>query len=237
MLSSKRDIRRRIAEGELKPAAEAALAYAEYCGSADTANQLTALQSRLSEHGNQWNTGQISYEEFSRAQAKIAYDLTAIADDLPDHPAPNAAKRPLTDETTFKKRLFYFLCASKLAVLAAAWHQFSTGGFDMARLLTVVGLLAPLFVTYITIMLGDYLRQQRDELPPRRRYVSGPLVTFAYVLFPLYTLSMLYAIRACAGGSEVDLYQVEDLTKLFALIETLLGVYVGQIVGAFFKKE
>jgi len=239
MLPSKRELRAQVSRGELKEAAEAALAYAEYCQSAEPANQLTVLNSRLHEHGAEWNTGRISYDEFSRAHAKIAYDLTAILEDLPDQPAPNAGKRKLLDEAVFKKRLFYFLCISNLVVMYRVYYlsPFWTSSLrSISETFAIIGLLIPVFAAYLPVMLGDYLRTHREGLPLRRRYVSGPLITVAYWLFPIYTFLLLYVLEMYAGGTDVAV-RFADLTAGISLIETLLGGYIGQIVFAFFKKE
>jgi|GEM_PF-714617 len=237
MQHSKSDIRKRIALGELKEAVAEALEYALYCQLEEPANQLTISSSRLSDHVSKWNTGLLSYEEFSREQAKIAYQLTGILSSLPEKASPQRGQKKLLDEATFKKRLFYGLIAAKaLVLLRLMYHSnFSsgTGGFTKAELFATMGLLAPVFVTYISAMLADYLRQHQRNEWRAPRYVSGPLVTMGYWLIPLHALALIYIIEQKAA---TELSFAEMNTGL-ALVETLLGGYIGQIVFAFFKKS
>lgn len=236
MNASKRSIRQLIAQGDLKEAGKVALEYAEYCGAVQPANTLTVINSRLADHIATWTRGLISYEEFSRGHAKIAYDLTTILEELPDQPVPNAGKKKPLSEATFKKRLFYLMIAAKAVVLLALWHRSNfargTGNFTKAELFATVSLLAPVFVAYVSIMIADYIRVHQEDALPVRRYVSGPLVTTAYWLLPLYALALRYII-----GLKGDELTYEEMNTGLSLVETVLGGYVGQIVYAFFKKN
>jgi hypothetical protein len=236
MQHTKKDITDLITRGDLKEAAEAALEYAVFCGSGQPANTLTVLNSRLGDHANKWTAGVLSYEESARTHAKIALDLTAVLEELPDHPAPNAGRKKLLDEATFKKRLFYGMIAAKVAVLLQLWHHSNfaggTGSFSKSELFATMALLAPVFVAYLSAMLADYLRQHHQGIADIRRYVSGPLVGTAYWIIPLHALALMYVIEMKAA-TEITF---AEMNTGLALVETLLGGYVGQIVFAFFKK-
>lgn len=237
MQHTKKELTVLIARGDLQEAAAAALEYAVFCGADQAANTLTVINSRLSDHAAKWNTGLISYEEFSRAQAKIAYDLTAVLETLPAQAAPNAGRKKLLDETSFKKRLFYGMIAAKVVVLLRLWYHSNfaggTGSFTKSELFGAIALLAPVFVTYLSAMLADYIRQHQQEATGIKRYVSGPLVGVAYWLIPLHALALIYVIEMKAA-TEITF---AEMNTGLALVETLLGGYIGQIVFAFFKKE
>lgn len=68
MIPTKKNIRQMLAEGQLRKAALATLAYAEYCGLPDAVNGLTVLAGTLEEHGRQWNMGQIVMAFFKKVE-------------------------------------------------------------------------------------------------------------------------------------------------------------------------
>ncbi len=228
---NKKDIRARLAAGELPEAVRAALDYATQSGAADAANGLTALSATLETHRHQWASGQISYEEFSRGHAHIAQGLTDLLDQLPESPAPGAARKML-DEGRFKNRILWLLLLTKFAVIGRLWYHWSTGGFDKGEFFAVLAVLAPALAAYGSVIIGDLLREHREG-GAKRRFVSGPLVRVAFWVFPVYALALLYFIEQKAA----EHFSFAEMNTGLALTESLLGGYVGQILGAFFKKE
>ncbi|MBC7777485.1 MAG: hypothetical protein H7246_18780, partial [Phycisphaerae bacterium] len=200
-MSSKKDIRELMAQGQLREATAAALAYAETCGIAETANALTVLQGNIEENRHQWGTGQIAYEDFARHHARATQGLADSLDELPDEPTPGKGSKRLTEENAFKRRLFWMLVSAKFLVFGWTYYLWQTGGFQNEEALTAFSALAPAFVAYISLMLADYLRIQRDHGPPRRRYVSGTLTKVAFWLFPLYALAQMFIVGRKAQGA------------------------------------
>lgn len=232
MQHTKATIRKSIIEGKLADAAKAALVYAEYCGLADVTNGLTVLNSQLKEHQNKWNAGIINYETFSLTHAQIAHGLTQWVTSLPDHPKLATAKKKLLQESTFKKRIFYGLILIKILVIVWLAYHWSTGGFTVAEFKATATLLIPAFAGLISVILADYLRQQQKRVQ-HPKYISGPLVTFSYWLFPIYAILLMFII-ALKAASRMDF---ADMSFWVAIIESVLGGYIGQIVYSFFKKD
>jgi len=231
MRLTKKDIRARIAAGELPQAVGATLEYATASGAAEAVNALTALSAGLEEHRHQWSSGQISYEEFSRAHARISQALADWLDQLPDTATPGAAKKML-EEGRFKNRILWLLLLTKLTVIGRLWYHWSTGGFDKGEFLSALGLLVPAFAAYGSVIFSDYLRAQREGAP-KRRFVSGPLVRIAFWVFPVYAVALLYFIEQKAKSN----FSFAEMNTGLVLVESMLGGYVGQLVGAFFKKD
>ena len=236
-LLSKTTLRQLVAKGDLKAAAEAALEYALYCNATETANQFTTINSRLGLHFEQWHAGTLDYEGFARSHAKLAQDITATLETLPDQPSPQAGKQKRLLESTFKKRLFYLMIAAKAAVLLYLFYHSNfpagTGGFTKAELFSTLSLLFPVFITYFSAMLADYIRLHHDDIQPVKRYVSGPLVSMAYWLLLFYVGALIFVIKQKAATE----FSFEEMNTGLAMVETILGGYVGQIVFAFFKKQ
>ncbi|GJM31690.1 MAG: hypothetical protein DHS20C18_06910 [Saprospiraceae bacterium] len=232
MEHTKPSIREMIAAGKLEAANTAALAYAEYCGLPDIANALAVLSNRAKTHREQWNSGLISYEDFSLTHAQIAQGLAEWVERLPEKARPASRRRKLLDEATFKKRIFYLLIAIKFLVLLRLVYHWSTGGFTNDQFQATAALLTPTLAAYISVMLADYLRQQRIGIQPPR-YISGPLVTFSIWLFPIYAIMLLLFIELKAKSS----ITFSQMNLWLALVESILGGYIGQIVFDFFRRQ
>jgi hypothetical protein len=224
------DIRRQIAGGELAPAAEAALDYAEKSGIAEAVNALTGLNASLEQTRQLWNTGQLSFEEYNRQHARSTQTLLNCLGRLPERPTPAAARKMLREDV-FKGRLLWMLVAGKLLVLGRFWYHWRTGGFNDEQGWAAIGILAPTLAAYIYVVLEGYLREHKE--PPPVRYVSGHLVQLAYLIIPAYMLALLILIEKKAM---TDINNAQ-MTAGFALVESVLGGYVSRVVSAFFKSE
>ncbi len=231
MLKTKANIRDLIINGKLEQANNAGLEYARHCGLVEIMNEFTKLGSRITAHHQQWHGGTISYDEYSRHHARIVHDLTAWLERLPDNPAPSGKKVKLLDEATFKKRLFYALLFTKIIVLARLAYHWSTGGFNNDQFQGTAALLAPAFAAYISVMLADYLQQHHNgDVSPR--YLSGPLLVFSYWLFPLYAILLILFLEMKVKG----VFSFAQMNLWLALVESVLGGYIGRIVFSFFKE-
>jgi hypothetical protein len=231
VLLSKKDIRARIALGDLTVALASALEFATKSGIAEAVNGLTVLSGDLETQRQLMISGQVSFEEQSRAQARIAFSLTQWLELLPESPNPASAKKML-EEGNFKNRILWLLLLSKVLVIGYLWYHWSTGAFSKMEFFAALGLLAPALAAYGSVILSDYLRIHREGRH-QRRFVSGPLVRIAFWVFPIYAFSLVYFIKQKAQSN----FSFEEMNTGLVLVESLLGGYVGQIVGAFFKKE
>lgn len=232
MEQTKATIRDLIGEGRLAAAAEVALAYAERCRLPDIANALLTLQSRIQDHQQKWDTGLINYEDYSLGHVQITHGLAQWVERLPNKPVPAGRRRTFLTEAAFKKRLFYLLLLIKAVVLARLTYHYSTGGFNEDQFQGTATLLAPALAAYITVVLADYLRKQKQpDQPPR--YISGPLVSFAYLLIPFYAGFLILFIELKAG----TWITFSQMNTWLALVESVLGGYIGQMVHALFKQS
>lgn len=229
---TKQSIRAALAAGKQEEAANTALAYAEYTGLTEIVNALLVLNAKAKDLHQKWGTGLLSYADFSLHYAQVNDGLAQWIDRLPDQAVPATRRRKLLTESTFKGRVFFLLCAIKIIVILRLAYHWSTGGFNNDQFQATATLLAPTLAAYISVMLADYIRQhQKGPTPPR--YLSGPLVTFSYWLFPIYAILLLFFIEMKAKSS----FSFSQMNFWLAMVESVLGGYVGRIVFAFFKKE
>lgn len=232
MEHTKASLKKALIDGKLSEAVKATFEYAEYCGLVDVTNGLIVLNSQLEEHQHKWNIGTVKYEDYSTHHARISHSLTQWITSLPDNPKPNKRKKKLLKEATFKARVFYGLIIIKVLVVLRLFYHWRTGGFDVAEFQATATLLIPAFAGLISIMLGDFILQhQKDTQHPK--YISGPLVMFSYWILPIYAIALITIIEL-KPSSPMDFAQ---MSFWLALVESVLGGYIGQIVYAFFKKE
>lgn len=232
MQNTKSSIRLLISKGHLKKALASGIEYAEYCGLVEVVNALTALSANFRNHQQKWNTGLIKYEDFSIQNAKVAVGLAEWISTLPDHPIPAKKKKKYLTETQFKSRIFYFLCLIKFLIFLRLCYHWSTGGFNNDQFQGTVALLIPAFAAYISIMLTDYLntKDAKIKLP---NYLAGPLVNFSNWLFPIYGILIILLIEMKTKGT----ISFVQMNVFLALVESVLGGYIGQIIHAFFRKK
>lgn len=226
----KQGLRRLVANGSLSEALEATIAYATDCGLEEHMNGLLALQSRLAKQESHYGSGIVSYTVYTQVHAQVTNQLLKWISRLPDLRKPTKRGASPLQLATFKKRIFYFIVVSK--GITALWlvYQYETGGYSLNELKSIVGILTLGFGGYITIMLSDYMaRLRQNESEPI--FINGPLVTFAYWLFPIYTLSILLLIQAKAAQS----INFGDMSLALALIEGVLGGYIHKIVQNLFR--
>lgn len=233
MQHTKSSIRELVVQGKLEEAISATLEYSTYCGLLETTNALSALMVQAKDHHKKWNAGIISYEESSLKQAQISYHLSEWINHLPDKPVAKKGRRSrLLDKASFKSRIFFILCITKLGIFFYLYYHWETGGFTVAEFQGATTLLVPAFAAYISVMVGDHLRQHHSPIKAPK-FVSGPIVNFAYWLFPFYFFVLLLLIRAKAKTDITFSQMIFSLT----MIESILGGYIGQLVNSLFGKE
>lgn len=233
MKTTKSNIKGKIANGKIEQAIGFAQEYASFCGLNDILGELTILNGLYNKHESNWKKGLLSYEDFSINTAKIMNSLTSIVDRLPDVPIiPRKKKAPLTD-STFKRRVFWAICIIKAFVLIRLFRNYSTGGYNDFQFMNVIGILLPAFFAYVTVMVDDLIKKSKTSEAKQKKYLSGSLVSFAYILFPIYAVALIAVIELKAATS----ISFEQMTFWIAMVESSLGVYIGKIISAFFKNE
>lgn len=224
------DIKELVAGGELNAALTSALGHAEKSGLAEVVNRLTGLSAEMAQTAKIWQSGQLKYEDYAVQHARYTQVLLECLDQLPEQPTPLAARR-MVREDVFKKRLLWMLLLGKILVLGRLGYHWSTGGFNDEQGWACVGILAPTLAGYLYVVLDDYLRAHKQG-SVAVRYVSGPLVRFAYIILPVYIFALLFLIEKKVMPPHLPFAQ---LTAGFALVESVLGGYVSRVVSAFFK--
>ena len=123
---------------------------------------------------------------------------------------------------------------SKVLVVFLVLFHWQTGGYSLSETVATIALILPLFTVYLTAMVKDTLSNPYKETKRRSKELKGSIVFLTYLIFPLYTLVIIYLIGL---KPQPGPFNFEHLQAAIAGIETGFGIYIGQIVFALFKKE
>jgi len=126
-----------------------------------------------------------------------------------------------------------FMIGSHFFIILMVMVAWLAGGFLFTEMVTAVGLIAPLFAGYTTVIIG-FINDNREALPRSDTEVteSYKVVSFALpALFAFVTGAsvVMWALRI--GFSEFDQFKI-----LVGMIQGIFGVYVGQLIYGMFKR-
>jgi len=141
-------------------------------------------------------------------------------------------------ETKLKNVILILMLLAKFLTLGVVlFHHFTNGFEGKSEALSIIVLILPLFTVYLTVMLKDifsnpYKTKEKKEIE-KTKIVKASISILTFIVFPIYFIAIFISINLRASG---ELSFIE-LQQIIALIETIFGVYVGQIIFTLFKKE
>ncbi len=227
-----RALRQAIAAGDLRAALDRLLTYTEGHPLHDEA---VMLAGKLTEYERDARQGTESYDDLSRTQARISEALLELVAELPatgadGKPAPPAG----IAEGRLKMHLLFILFVAKALVVGRLFTEWEAGGYSTEQFIATLSLLVPVFATYTGIMFKEVVRSRHlgrraaDTVRVRRSFQwTAYAVCLAYFL-AIWTLIGMKPQGTLAYG---------QMTGLLATVESGLGVYVGHIVFALFRRE
>ena len=230
-MRNKKELRALVADGQLPEAVTGALEYAEAAADTETLNGLVGLQADLSKHRDFWSTGQISFEEYARAQARITAALVGRLDELPDAPTRIAAQSRIREDG-FRWLVFYLFLIAKLLVFGWAAVMWQTEGFQNAEAFSLFNALLPGMVINASMMFRSLFRASIDSDAPRR-YVSTRFRNLVWLAFGAYVLVQAFLIVQKVKGN----LSFEMASFAFVGVETALGQFMSVVLEGVFKKE
>lgn len=234
-IPSKTAIRASIANGELRTALDAAIRYATYCESKEPLDALQVAGAQLEQQIIYLGSGQISFDEFSRAQAQVTREVLEWTERLPNEIKKGAGKKKLLSESTLQRHLFLLLIICKGFVLGWVWYRWTqTGALNTERAMTLFGVLAPTFLASVYVIVEHYLQHYKKQGFTSTRVVSGPLVLLAYFMLPVYAYLMWYILQKGIISRE---WTFATMTTVMSSIETALGGLMSKLISTFFRQE
>lgn len=177
------------------------------------------------------------YADLVRTRNKVNLALLNISENLPKEIVlPVLPKKKLakdqTSEAKFKDRLFGLLAIAKLFIIIFLFTLWESGTFTNDQFVATVGLLVPIFVTYLSLMMKEKVAE-KDELLTTKKQVKKSFARMAYGLILFYVGALFLVINLRDPG----VISFPQMNGLLALIESGLGVYVSQVIFAVFKKK
>ena len=231
----KDELRRLVADNRLRNATKRlrkAVAGEEYGGYRSKvmqySGQLSAYEDLLIVNTN-------SPAELARNRNTLSLSLLKLIDELPDAAALAAGNNPPegVSEHRLKRWMFNILLIGKILVILFTFILWQTGsGFTAENFTTVVGILIPVFATYLTLMVQDATKN-RSLLQPGDKRVNKGFARMAYTLVILYPVVLIIILNLRGPGT----ITFAQLTALLALVETGLGAYLGKVVFGLFRGE
>lgn len=199
-------------------------------------NEAVGLLARLNQLAQLQTDGTQDFDEITQEQNAINKALIALIQGLPDEaPGDQPAKKPKgITEHRFKNQVLYILLAAKLLILGFVFTLWESGAFTNEQFISVIGIIAPVFATYLTLILKDSAQNRHIDAPVDDRIVKRSFQMTAYWLLGIYFAAIMLVVNLRGQGV---LSEFSQMTGLLAGVESGLGVYVGQIVFALFKKE
>jgi hypothetical protein len=160
----------------------------------------------------------------------------------PGGKAPLASKPspPTVLESQLKSRLLFLMLGVKLLVIAWLFTLWESGGFTTEQFSGTLGLLIPVFTTYIGVMIREVIEQSKtpapkptDEPAPDPPTRSRTFQWLAFGVLVVYGIALLLIIGLRPRG----LLSYAQMNTFLTLLEAGFGIYVGRIVFSLFKEK
>lgn len=231
-MRTKKEIRDLIGEGELLEAVASAITYAEAAGEKSIADGLLTLQGDLKRQNEVWQTGQLTFEEFNRTQARVTASLLKWVNALPAAPNPVAAKKKVL-ESNFQWLVFWLFIASKLIVLCwIFWVWWGFTGLKVEEMVTTLGAVLPNLTLYGPTMFRSMLRSNMHDDAPYR-FVPKRFRQVTWIVFVAYVCTLILLSILKMWGE----FPFETMILFAVGVETGLGAFLKDLTEEVFTDK
>ncbi|MCB9274806.1 MAG: hypothetical protein H6564_12255 [Lewinellaceae bacterium] len=236
----RKELRRLVAADELEQAIQQLLSFTEATEVDDLHKEVILQSGRLEDYRKGLRSGGLDYKDLARTKVNISQAILEITDKLPELREDGTVvkeKRRGIREKVLRTHILWLMFGIKGLIVLFVLTLWQSGGFTAAQFMVTLALLLPIFATYTTVMVRSSIRERYIQqyattaLEPR---VSRNFQFTTYGVLLIYGFALFYVIDLRGRGV---LGQFDYMTSLLALVELLLGVYVGQLVFSLFKKE
>ncbi|NRB53739.1 MAG: hypothetical protein HRU41_39170 [Saprospiraceae bacterium] len=235
-LDTQKDIKRLIAMADLEQALQHYLKATEPEALLNLHNQAVGLMAQFKQFKQDSQLNVVDYDDLARTRNRINMTLLALTDELPSEEVLLEAekKKPGIRESRLKRIVLRFMIISKVFVLGLLLFLWDTGGFSVDQFIGTASLLIPLFTAYTVLMVRDsaknryvHIQSQETEM-----LVTHHFKNMVYFWMFVYTFAIsLVLILKPAGALAYN-----QMSATLTLVEIGIGVYVGEVVFALFKK-
>lgn len=226
----KKALRMLIAEGEIEEAIKQMLVFTEATKLDELHNQIILVSSDYQAYEAEERSGASSQDALRQYRNKITANLLGIISDLDERTGQPKLKG--MTEAVLKRWIFLMLFVGKIALIYLAMFHWKTGGLNKEQAFSVIGYLVPLFVAYLSAIIGEYAKNPHQEVG-QIKVVQKTLVWISFSIIPLYVLAFWTIIGWGASGT----IEKDEMMTWMTIAESGLGVYVGTIVFELFKPK
>ena len=239
------DIKKEISKNELGKAIELLHEYNDHHGNNDLYNLIVIQSGRLEQNKRESWLNTVDYSSLTRSRANISLSLLGIIDSFPKKETLDKKKVQGIKEGKFKSQLFYLLFFGKLAVFLFIWIIWDTGGLSFNGFVGTLGIVIPVFATYLSIAWDDMLKRKnqitfRNSLIVNKQTQYSGYLAFLVYYFAVFLILYLQSVGKIPNpvrGQADAQPGLDNFFALLALTESSLGVYVNKLIFSFFKKE
>lgn len=229
----KHQLQELISKDELEEAVKHIVRMAEMSDHPRLHNRAINQSGLLNKYEDQRRDNLVSNDEANRNRTQVRMALLGITNDL-FQPAGAKKQRKGIRERRLKNQLLYFLAAAKILIILFLFVNWEAGSFGTEGFLGALGMLIPVFASYLSIMWKDTLAHRHHQGGPDDLRVNRSVQIGAYFILIAYFLVINLVIYLRGTGI---LPKTEQMLGLFALVESGLGVYVSQLVFNLFGER
>jgi len=136
-------------------------------------------------------------------------------------------------ESKLKSQLTKFMFISKILVLFYIIFEYTARAYSLEQTLALIALIIPLFAVYLTTMLKDAGSNRHITADPNAEaLVRVSYAKLSRLLFFIYPAGIIGVVFI---GGEMGENGFVFAQSTLAIIETALGVYIGQVVMDLYK--
>lgn len=235
-----------IADNRLEQAITQFMTYAEQHGLADLHNQLVIQSGKLQQYLREKNLGTTDYADLTRTRVNISLALLDLTNQIPEEAkSPRSGKLPGVSEQRLKRQVLFLLAVGKVLLFLYIFTLWQSGGMTFEGFLGTMGIVFPVFATYLSMAYQDMLLHRHDYKANDKLRVSRAVQLSAFFFFAVYYLAIFTVLYLNTIGeipdpgkhSESGMPSYKNLFAMLALVESFIGVYIGKLIFSLFKKE
>ena len=124
-----------------------------------------------------------------------------------------------------------------LALFSLIFVYYVLGGFTLDEMLTSLGLMAPMFASFVGIVVDEYTDSPQSSAPTLTTTLQlrGGFVFLSWLFLASYTVFMATII--VLRSHNIGIKTFEAFKVLVAVGETACGIYLARFVKSLFEKS
>jgi cation transport ATPase len=229
----KSDLQALIAADELEAVAEALLNWAKQSAAAGLYSNALIEAGRLESLKKSRIRGNEEEKDLTRQRNDIRVALVEMIEKLPETPAATARLQAQgMTESRFKILVFgLMIMGNALAFVCLFVLGEGAGGFTPPEASTTATMLISVFAAYFSVMLGEFIARRNAAKAVVEERVSRRFLWVSMGVLAAYFLSVCWLIL------RRPLMEFQSFISWLTMLESGLGLFVGQIVHSLFKKQ